>query len=354
MKKTITALLALAAVAACNKTEVVDMKAPQAISFDAPFIENVTKAIDPSYTATTLTSFNVYGTMTNSNNQTANIFNRVAVTKGATTNAVTNDGTYGQWGYASENTQYWVAGNTYAFAAVAGDTASDNTDGVTVNVTDDTKMPSTITYDASSQTDLLYAVDNHGKHGEADATNTNIAFTFNHLLAKAKFTFTNGYPAGYTVKVSDVTITNVVDGGTYTVNPAAGVSDWAASTKTEQLTFGNVVATAAQPTTELPDGPAASAIETTNANGYSANFERLLVPADYTTTNLVITFTAEVTSPQGIVVKTTKYTSNASVKLEAGNSYNFKAEIKETLVPITFSIETITGWDEENNDVTVQ
>lgn len=320
------------------------MKAPQAISFDAPFIENVTKAIDPSYTATTLTSFNVYGTMENTDGDKANIFNRVTVTKNATTNQGANHATYGQWGYASENTQYWVAGNTYAFAAVAGDTASDNTDGVTVNVKTDTKMPSTITYVASFQTDLLYAVDNHGKHGEGNATNTNIAFTFNHLLAKVKFTFTNGYPAGYTVKVSDVIITNVVDGGTYTVSSKS----WNANTATESLEFGNVVETATE------DGTAASAIATTNTAGYSANFERLLVPADYTTTKLAITFTAEVTSPQGIVVKTTAYTSNASVKLEAGNSYNFKAEIKETLDPITFSIETITGWDEENSDVTVQ
>lgn len=345
MKKTITAVLALAAVAACNKTEVVDMKAPQAISFDAPFIENVTKAIDPSYTAATLTSFNVYGTMKNTAGATANIFNRVAVTKNATTNQGTNHATYGQWGYADENTQYWVAGNTYAFAAVAGDTDATeaSTDGVVVNV-DENNMPSTITYDASSQTDLLYAVDNHGKHGEANATNTNIAFTFNHLLAKVKFTFTNGYPAGYTVKVSDVTITNVVDGGKYTVSS----NTWTANTGTENLEFGNVVETATE------DGAAASAIATTNTAGYSANFERLLVPADYTTTKLAITFTAEVTSPQGIVVKTTAYTSNASVKLEAGNSYNFKAEIEETLNQITFSIETISVWDEENNDVSVQ
>ena len=46
MKKTLFAVLALAAVAACNKAEVVEQSAELAIGFDSPFIENSTKATD--------------------------------------------------------------------------------------------------------------------------------------------------------------------------------------------------------------------------------------------------------------------------------------------------------------------
>lgn len=328
MKRTFIAVLAIAAAVACNKSEVIEMAPQNAISFDAPFIENATKAIDPSYTINTINAFKVYGTMTNAANEVANIFNAVEVSKTTSTNVGTSAN--GSWGYADTYTQYWVSGNRYAFAAVAG------TNGVKVN-TDGNGMPSTIIYDADKQTDLLYAYDNHGGVAHSSTTSaTTVAFNFDHLLSKAKFSFTNGYPEGFTVTVTNVAITNAHAAGTYTIG-----GTWAPDTNSdpETVDFGAVVASTA---TEVTEAVAIPATEGTNV--YSSNYERLLIPANYTA--LAIEYSYYVTSKEGLVVKTvTDATATVAVNLKAGHNYNFTAEIKDQLTPITFSVNTLTGWD---------
>lgn len=333
MKKILISAFAIAALAACNKSEVVDMAPQKAIAFDAPFIENATKAIDPSFTAGTLNKFYVYGTMTNASNDVANIFNAVPVTKGEALNAGTANETYGTWGYDSQYTQYWVSGNSYAFAAVAGET------GVAINAPEDNNnMPSTIVYDASSQTDLLYAVNAKRPYNSGDATN--IAFDFKHLLSKAKFTFSNGYPDGFTVTVTNVSITNAYASGTYTV----ASTSWSAGTDSESLDFGAIVNSDA---TAVSDAVAIDADDSA-----VSNYERLLIPAEYTA--LGIKYSYYVTSKEGLVVKTVEdATANVAVTFEAGHSYNFKAEIADDLKPITFSVENLTDWDSKDGDKTV-
>lgn len=325
MKRTFIAVLTIAAAVACNKSEVIEMAPQNAISFDAPFIENATKAIDPSYTINTINAFKVYGTMTNAANEVANIFNAVEVSKTTSTNVGTSAN--GSWGYADTYTQYWVSGNRYAFAAVAG------TNGVKVN-TDGNGMPSTIIYDANEQTDLLYAYYNHGEHSSTSATT--VAFDFDHLLSKAKFTFTNGYPEGFTVTVTNVAITNAHAAGTYTIG-----GTWAPDTNSdpETVDFGAVVASTAKEVTEAVAIPA-----TEETNVYSSNYERLLIPANYTA--LAIKYSYYVTSKENLVVKNvTDATATVAVNLEAGHNYNFTAEIKDQLTPITFSVNTLTDWD---------
>ncbi len=325
MKKTFIAVLAIAAAVACKKSEVIEMAPQNAISFDAPFIENATKAIDPSYTINTINAFKVYGKMTNAANEVANIFNAVEVSKTTSTNVGTNAN--GSWGYAEASTQYWVSGNSYAFAAVAG------TNGVTVK-TDGKGMPSTIIYDADKQTDLLYAYYNHGEH--SSTSETTVAFDFDHLLSKAKFTFTNGYPEGFTVTVTNVAITNAHAAGTYTIG-----GTWAPDTNSdpETVDFGAVVASTATAVTEAVAIPA-----TEETDVYSSNYERLLIPANYTA--LAIKYSYYVTSKENLVVKNvTDATATVAVNLEAGHNYNFTAEIKDQLTPITFSVNTLTDWD---------
>ena len=62
MKKIFILLLAIATLAACNKSEVVDVNPGEAIQFGNAFVDNATKAIDPSITTLTLDGFTVYGT----------------------------------------------------------------------------------------------------------------------------------------------------------------------------------------------------------------------------------------------------------------------------------------------------
>lgn len=337
MKKILISAFAIAALAACNKSEVVDMAPQKAIAFDAPFIENATKAIDPSFTAETLNEFYVYGTMTNASDEVANIFNAVPVTKGKTSNSGTTNETYGTWGYDSQYTQYWVSGNRYAFAAVTG-VASE-----AVKTNSATKMPYAIIYDASNQKDLLYAVNNKGLYASGDVANS-IAFDFKHLLSKAKFTFSNGYPEGFTVCVTSVSITNAHAEGNYDIAGGNWVISTSADPAAEEVEFGAGVA--ADATAET------AAVEFATTESVVSNYERLLIPAEYTA--LGIQYSYYVRSPQGLKVKeVTDATASVAVTLEAGHSYNFKAEIADVLVPITFSVENLTGWDSTSGDTNV-
>lgn len=347
MKKAILAVLALASVVACNKSEVLEVAPQKAISFGNPFVENATKAIDPSWSNTKVfESFNVYGTITNAATTaaTANIFNAVEVTR-ITPPAITS-GDKGLndyvWGYAESSIQYWVPGNSYKFAAVVGGT------GVTVNTTDaGYHMPETIDYDASSQTDLLYAENDYGPF--SNTSKDCVEFGFNHLLAKAKFTFTNGCPKGYKVTVTNVRITNAYADGKYTVG---NTTPWVPGTATEGLTFGNIVNS-----TETAENVEAVAIlsgaDNTEKLVYSSNYERLLIPATYS--KLGIKFSYKITNKEGIVVREVNdKEASVEITLAAGNSYNFTAEIKEDLTPITFTVTSTGSWTSQDQTVTIE
>ena len=272
MKKTIIAVLALASVVACNKSEVLETTPQKAISFENPFVENSTKAIDPSLTATTFNEFLVYGTITKED-ASANIFSGVTVSKNISDNKGTTNATYGTWGYGSQYTQYWVENNDYAFKAIAGVESTAITTDATL------KMPTEIAYTATAdnQKDLVYAVNNFGTF-TAEST-TCVPFNFNHLLSKVKFSFTTDYPKGFDVEVTSVKITNAYASGKYTIAAAKTekpFGTWAASNNTLNLDFGGTVAASAN-ATDATLLPITSTMEnTTNSSLY----ERLLIPAD--------------------------------------------------------------------------
>lgn len=81
MKKIILATLAAAALVACAKEDVVVASKGEAIGFTNAFVDNTTKAMDPSLTTTSLKGFKVYGTTTgdHAGAQTVNIFNGIDV-----------------------------------------------------------------------------------------------------------------------------------------------------------------------------------------------------------------------------------------------------------------------------------
>ena len=192
MKKLFVAVLAIAAAVACNTAEIVDLPQNPQINFANAFVQNATRAdvaADPSTKTADLASFNVWGFMDEPAGQ---VFVEELVTKSGDA-----------WGYT--NTQYWVAGHTYYFAALANytnaivDTAGANTYGL-----------GTVAFDnaaAAGAEDLLYAATS------VDAVNaipeSPVALTFSHLLSKVKFSFTNGFANPLaTIDVKNVQITN--------------------------------------------------------------------------------------------------------------------------------------------------
>ncbi len=344
MKKTIIAVLALASVVACNKSEVLETTPQKAISFENPFVENSTKAIDPSLTATTFNEFLVYGTISKET-ASANIFSGVTVSKNIDDNQGTPNATYGTWGYGSQYTQYWVEDNDYAFKAIAGVESTAITTDATL------KMPTEIAYTATAdnQKDLVYAVNDFGTF---NGTVTCVPFNFNHLLSKVKFSFTTDYPKGFDVEVTSVKITNAYKSGKYTISTDAIVKPfgtWTATDNTLNLDFGGAVAADANATSATLLPITSTMANTTN----SCLYEKLLIPAN---AELAISYSYDVYYSDGtnrIKVNTISKATTVTVNLQEGCSYNFTGKIPQAVTPITFTVESLGSWA-TTTDTTVQ
>ena len=103
MKKILIIAFAAMSLAACMHEAVVETPQGDAIAFKNPFVDNVTRAV--ALTESNLEAFQVWGYV---NKTTGVLF---------TAENVIKDQETGLWNY--RNTQYWVPGNTYHFAAVA-------------------------------------------------------------------------------------------------------------------------------------------------------------------------------------------------------------------------------------------
>ena len=181
MKKIFVAVLAMAGVVACNTVDTLDVPQNPEIRFANAFVENATRAneaLDPSTTTESLTAFDVWGFMDETQGL---VFNQQRVTGSKAEG----------WSYSP--LQYWLPGHTYYFAAVSPvDDAN-----VKVNGTPNTYGLGTIEFtNEDGSTDLLYAATSvsteNMKIGQKMAP---VNLTFNHLLSKVKFSFTNGFLA---------------------------------------------------------------------------------------------------------------------------------------------------------------
>ena len=182
MKKLFVSALAILGLVACVKDDVVSVQDNRtAIGFDT-FVENVTRV---GYTTDNLDGFDVWAYMGDTR-----ILNDEDVEK------VNGVYTYG-------NTQYWIPGQSYFFAALAP---------LNLNLVDDANVSNEglgeITFTNTDGTqDLIYSTYSVTADGSQDKVN----FQFNHLLSKVKFSFQNGFADdkydNYTFTVSKIKMT---------------------------------------------------------------------------------------------------------------------------------------------------
>lgn len=335
MKKTLFIIAALATLAACSKTEVVDMAPKAAISFGESFVDNATRSIDATLNTSTLDAFKVYGSVTWKENpsdqgNTVNLYSGVIVTKGtAAAGAVTS----GDWWYEGAYTQYWIEGNAYKFAAIVNGTAAIfDQDANEVD-----NMPLAISYNAAGQDDLLYA--EHSVPSYATAAGSDVVkFTFNHLLSKAQFTFKNTMTSNtatnmYTYRVSDIKITNAYMNGTYTI----GTGKWVANGTRAEVPFGNITHDADTDETAILVGAVDAEASATS------HYSKLLIPNTYT--DLQITYTIETLLNGKVIDKDELVANPASIILEAGHAYNFVLSKGNPGDPIKFELEKVSDWN---------
>ncbi|MDE5758316.1 MAG: fimbrillin family protein, partial [Allobaculum sp.] len=185
---------------ACSNDEVVKVAENSvAIGFSS-FVNNSTRAVDND--ATTLNDLQVWGVSYRGVDGTEvspyAVFGGDKVTKGTP-----------NWTY--ENTRYWVAGNSYAFAAVAPANAS----GVVVTpVNAVTGAISSIDFTNNGKVDLLYDAVNVEAQ-ESAAGYEVVAFNLRHILSRVRFEFKNELAEGYSIKVSALNITNAKTKATF-------------------------------------------------------------------------------------------------------------------------------------------
>lgn len=321
-------LAATAMLASCSNDETVEMaQNNKAIQFDG-FVNKSTRAAD--VTTANLTSFKVWGLMSK-DQQTGNPFTDVEVTK-------TGDA----WSYTLP--VYWENGYNYSFVAVAP-TAQQGTAAGQWALTAPTSVGTygSISFNnGEGTTDLIYDVD--GTYAESALELTEgtcplpINFTFNHLLSRVKFAFTNGMDDGSTINVTDVKITDANTKATATLGETA---TWtlAGDNATEELEFGNVL--------DATDDYAINVTKDTD--------HKYMIPALSENQTYTVNFTVKrnhngVTDTYDLEATLT----NDIVNFEQGKSYRFVAVINQNalqLCPIVFTAE-VTEW-EEFTDVSV-
>ena len=332
MKKVLITVLALAAVA-CNKAEVVEQNQENAIVFDNAFVDNATKvAYDGSYNTNTLEAFDVYATITR-NGKTANIFKQELVKKGNSLGQGTN------WSYSSANTQYWVPGNTYKFRAIADGNVANVSEVVALE--NDKYMATAINLlDASAQKDILVAEETVDYESGAHT----VKFTFDHILAKVKFTVKNTILTnnGYSYKVSNIVINDITKEGKYSFESGWTIGE---SPETYDLSFGNAVAEGTAEGLEPADIGYNTSAE--------SNYDRLMIPTS--NEEFDITFNYQLLKDGVVIDEQTKTIETGGLTLQSGLAYNFIVSLGNPGDPIQFDLEKVSEWEKtgtENNQTT--
>ena len=330
MKKFLLGIVAIAAMASCVKEQTVVTPEQKAISF-ANFVQN-RAAIDPSFNndGNKVTSFYVWGFMTS---PTGVVFSNELVSYNETEAA---------WKYT--NLAYWAPNKSYKFAALA----PTGNDKIQVTLANNEKYMSeegalgTVAFENVDGTvDVLYAEDGVDTPNTIADDPEKVELTFQHLLSKVKFTFTNGLSNEYnSMTVSDVKMVVPAKG---TVNLANKPYVWnITEAATTTLEFGKAI--------DAVDADEKLAI----AGVGEVEYERLTIPIEATQsviTSYEVSFNVTLyngTEEAQVIPMTSTITGKT---LEAGKCYNFTATLtadKLGLKKIDFNV-VVENWIEAGN-----
>lgn len=302
MKKIFISILAIAALAACNKEEAVEVQKGDAIAFGDAFVDNATKAIYEN--ASGLTGFTVWGNVDGINDTPLALYGN----SGATVSR--NSKELGV-AWDCDVVRYWTPSADYNFTAIANGVGQDCVNGI----------PTTISYTQNDDdpADLVYGT----AVAETDETcvptgnvnGTTVKFTLRHLLARVKVQFTNQIAPDYTYDITNVKITTWEE-GVYTIG---ATEPWAQKEETGSvvLSFDDIEDLAGTPT--------------------SAGAQ-LIIPG----APVVLSFDYVLNLNETAIYSTT-VTKTVTTELAEGNSYNLNVVLKAGN-EIDFTITALTNW----------
>lgn len=326
MKKLFICALAVGMFTACSQEETLSTQAPMQISFDGAFVNNATRAADPSITndgENAIKNFSVWAYVDNASGTTGQVFNDVTVTK-------TGDA----WTYSP--LQYWVPSNNYYFFAFATNKTTDYK-GEVADETLKTNGIGEISFtNVDGTEDLLYATQTAKTGASITTAPAPVKFEFDHLLSKVKFSFVNGFTTGYsTIKVTNIKMT-VPGQGTIALNEQGDYNWGLGNGATATLDFGTMSNSAA----------------ITEGNKGESDNERLTIPAA-ATQEYTVTFDAELFQDGASILTSKKAVKITDCELKPGYAYNFVATLDPTnigenpLFPIVFDA-VVDEWVEPN------
>lgn len=329
------AAVAAMSLAGCSGDEVLESASEsktnveaKPITFENAFVDKSTRATtpsDPSATVKTLGSFYAYGY------QGSNLlFNGQEVS--STDNGST-------WSYSP--LKYWVTNANYYFLGLANQGSKAT---VTPSLTDSKAVQLVVAGFVDTGTaDLLASLQSNVTGAQ---NNSAVALTFQHLLAKVKFTFTNSFKStdDVTLKVKNVKITNCDSTATVTIvgGASANTVTWSSFTAVNSETGG------------LNFGATDSIAP--NSGSDVAQKQLLIIPnkKDYTVTFNVDVIANATTGAKGDKFTTVTYSHEITIKdleFKSGYSYNLTASLDKdnvnpdaSIAPITFTVSSITDW----------
>jgi hypothetical protein len=337
MKKMFSGLVlaALAVLPACNSDETVDVPTGRAIEFAGSFVDNSTRSTDPSYTTSSLLEYYVYSWV-EKDATTYSVFDneRVHFSKSQTDNTDP-----GSWTHDTK--RYWIENGKYNFFAVAG----ANSGTLTINNTD---APTIAGFTSDGKTDLIYSEVKNVEGKSSD--NNNVSFTFQHQLAKVRFSFynnTNKFDY-ITAKVKNIKMTNPIASGDVTLSADRYGAVWSNWQQGETaLDFGNAGES---------DGFIAfyDASQTVPVAPSTCDYERLVIPAGSEQTYKV-TFDVDLYLFDIPHKTITCEATIKDVEFKPGYAYNFTAWLLESsldgdLQTIEFDSPTVEEWTNQSDD----
>ena len=311
-------MFAVAALAACTSEQTIVAPQNEAIGFDT-FVDNSTRANDVTTETIEDFGFGVYASVTNGAGQSGLIL---------TNEKVTFDGN--AWGYT--NTQYWVAGNDYNFAAIAPYTDAE----WTYTPANGTAQNGEIYFDnaaAAANQDLVFATAAREVTVAPTSKPDAVAFTFNHMLSRVRFSFANGFQSAGNIKleVTNVHITDAYANGTIEVKNGEVDAAWTPADKNLDVVFGD-----------------AAAVITEGQKQSTEHF--YLIPNSESAT---YTVTFDVTLYQaGVEIDTYSHTVALTCAMNRGCSYDIKTTLTpentsdddSVIYPIEFTVTEVEDW----------
>lgn len=329
MKKKVFWLAAMAvtvSMASCSLEEVVEQPAPQAIGFSS-FVGKPTKAVTQTE-KTNLGSFQVYG----------GYATNTSVFEGVSVASVDNGNT---WNYT--NTQYWVPGQSYKFAAMGPTDALTGKGTLSFDYgTGHLTLQDYTEANLENSKDIVYA-------GNVTRTTNSpletqdyeaVPFTFGHIMSWIKIKFVHKMTSGYKITVSDVTVTGVKTGATF-AGTGTSTGTWSTPLSSDAA-FSNQT-------------PANNELTTADA---SCLVDFIAIPQTVGTLTISFKLTV-VDSANNTLISNKEMSSTVSSATWASNNiYVYTANLeygKVGIYPIQFTVEDFS-WDgtTTNSDLTIQ